>query len=52
MLKMPETGDYPGGSVVKLPSTARFAGLIPTRGAKIPTCLGAKKTKYKTEVIL
>ena len=46
MLKIPETGDQPTGSVVKtLPSTARVAGLIPPWGATIPTCLGAKKKK-------
>ena len=46
-------GDFPGGQVVKTwPSNAGGAGSIPGRGAKIPTCLEAKKPKHKTEAIL
>ena len=37
--------DLPGGPVIKtLPSSAE--------GAKIPTCLTARKPKHKTEAIL
>ena len=34
------------------PSDAGAMGLIPGQGAKIPTCLLAKKPKYKTEAML
>ena len=33
------------------PSNAGGVGSIPGQGAKIPTCLVAKKPKHKTEAI-
>ena len=44
---------FPGGPVVNTsPSNAGSKGLIPGQGAKIPTCLSAKKPKHKPETIL
>ena len=35
-----------------LPSNAGGEGSIPDQRAKIPACIGAKKSKHKTEEIL
>ena len=51
-LKKQGSGNFPGGPVVKtLLSTwgCRFRILV---GSKDPTCLGARKPKYRTEIIL
>ena len=45
--------DFPGSPVVKTsPSNAGSVSSIPGWGAKIPTCLMAKKLKCKTEAML
>ena len=45
--------DFPGSPVVTTsPSNAAAVGSIPGGGAKIPTCLTAKKTKQRTEAVL
>ena len=45
--------DLPGSPEIKTwPFNAGSGGLIPSWGAKIPTCLAAKKPKHKTEAIL
>ena len=49
---LPSSG-FPGGSDGKESTcNARDLGLILGQGAKIPTCLLAKKPKYKTEAML
>ena len=52
-LKCIKCRDFPGGPVVKTsPSNVGSVGSIPGQGAKIPTCLVAKKPKHRTEAIL
>ena len=48
-----DIGDFCGGPVVKtLLSNTGDVCWIPAQGAKIPTCLIAKKPKHKMEAIL
>ena len=51
-LKKKRQGFLDGPVIKILPSNAGGEGSIPDQRAKIPTCLGAKKSKHKTEEIL
>ena len=48
LVKNPPARDFPGGPVVRTsPSSAEGAGLIPTRGVKIPHALGPKNQNIR-----